>query len=457
MTGTDVVLACCQSTRTHANSEYSPSYANRIPLIRSSSALATVVRRAGGHQKPDSGPTAGKVGQSATWPTAEDVSFFVARNTGVVVSHAAILVSSRADFDGVSIAGAAFAAGVQFALVLGRDLSASAAGDIDFDSVLEKAAELLETDHFKNADAALSEAFGEFVARQTNVCQIQSGRTAAGRKRACLPNHPQLWSKAFSQSEGSDAQKRNAHFVKRFYVRGHDESLLSERARFPLPSGPFNDTGSACCWLLLPPASPASCPLSRLLLLLLLARRWPAVARGQRSTEGAATLWTTPTCPSLTRRHPKTSANSTLGKSTVPTDYSSPSPSVPTATSARSSATSFLAKGPASPCPRSKTDRKPTSPTCAPPRTPPPLMSSPQHAPTGSATSPDISLAILTRHQPHANISSRSLGSTPQKPSPSCSTTHSSTSSAPRPAARPPIGPRPGPTTAPHTFSQILP
>ncbi|EJK51885.1 hypothetical protein THAOC_28900 [Thalassiosira oceanica] len=118
---------------------------------------------------------------------------------------------------------------------------------------------------------------------------------------------------------------------------------------------------------------------------------------------------------------------------------------------------SFLAKGPASPCPRSRTDRKPTSPTCAPPRTPPPSMSSPQHAPTGSATSPDISLAILTRHLPHANISSRSLGSTPQKPSPSCSTTHSSTSSAPRPASRPPIGPRPGPTTAPHTFSQILP
>mmetsp|Transcript_25455 Transcript_25455/g.60601 ORF Transcript_25455/g.60601 Transcript_25455/m.60601 type:complete len:259 (-) Transcript_25455:62-838(-) len=175
------------------------------------------------------------------------------------------------------------------------------------------------------------------------------------------------------------------------------------------------------------------------------------------STEGAVTLWTTPTCPSLTRHHPKTSANSTLGKSTAPTDYSSPSPSVPTATSARSSATSFLAKGPASPCPRSRTDRKPTSPTCAPPRTPPPSMSSPQHAPTGSATSPDISLAILTRHPPHANISFRSLGSTPRKPSPSCSTTHSSTSSAPRPASRPPIGPRPGPTTAPHTFSQILP
>ncbi|EJK71216.1 hypothetical protein THAOC_07368 [Thalassiosira oceanica] len=78
-------------------------------------------------------------------------------------------------------------------------------------------------------------------------------------------------------------------------------------------------------------------------------------------------------------------------------------------------------------------------------------------APTGSATSPGISLATLTRHPPHVNISSRSLGSTPQKPSPSCSTTHSSTSSAPRPAARPPIGPRPGPTTDPHTFSQILP
>ncbi|EJK51822.1 hypothetical protein THAOC_28972 [Thalassiosira oceanica] len=83
---------------------------------------------------------------------------------------------------------------------------------------------------------------------------------------------------------------------------------------------------------------------------------------------------------------------------------------------------------------------------------PAPFTSSPQHAPTGSATSPDISLAILTRHPPHVNISSRSLGSTPQKPSPSCSTTHSSTSSAPRPASRPPIGPRPGPTTAPHTF-----
>ncbi|EJK59635.1 hypothetical protein THAOC_20108, partial [Thalassiosira oceanica] len=69
-------------------------------------------------------------------------------------------------------------------------------------------------------------------------------------------------------------------------------------------------------------------------------------------------------------------------------------------------------------------------------------MSSPQHAPTGSATSPDISLAILTQHPPHVNISSRSLDSTPQKPSPSCSTTHSSTSSAPRPASRPPIGPR---------------
>ncbi|EJK61303.1 hypothetical protein THAOC_18240, partial [Thalassiosira oceanica] len=41
MTETDVVSACCQSTRTHANSEYSPSYANRIPLIRSSSALAS--------------------------------------------------------------------------------------------------------------------------------------------------------------------------------------------------------------------------------------------------------------------------------------------------------------------------------------------------------------------------------------------------------------------------------
>ncbi|EJK68228.1 hypothetical protein THAOC_10615 [Thalassiosira oceanica] len=177
----------------------------------------------------------------------------------------------------------------------------------------------------------------------------------------------------------------------------------------------------------------------------------------ERSTEGEVTLWTTPTCPSLTRRHPKTLANSTLGTSTAPTDYSSQSPSDPTATSARSSATSFLAKGPASPCPRSRTDRKPTSPTCAPPRTPPPSMSSPQHAPTGNATSPDISLAILTRHPPHVNISSRNLGSTPQKPSPSCSTTHSSTSSAPRPASRPPIGPRPGPTTAPHTFSQILP
>mmetsp|Transcript_2243 Transcript_2243/g.4573 ORF Transcript_2243/g.4573 Transcript_2243/m.4573 type:complete len:256 (-) Transcript_2243:77-844(-) len=160
------------------------------------------------------------------------------------------------------------------------------------------------------------------------------------------------------------------------------------------------------------------------------------------STEGAVTLWTTPTCPSLTRHHPKTSANSTLGKSTAPTDYSSPSPSVPTATSARSSATSFLAKGPASPCPRSRTDRKPTSHTSAPPPTPPPSTSSPPPVPTTRV---------------HVNISSRNMGSTPRKHSPSCSTTHSSTSSAPRPASRPPIGPRPGPTTAPHTFSQILP
>ncbi|EJK57534.1 hypothetical protein THAOC_22411 [Thalassiosira oceanica] len=72
----------------------------------------------------------------------------------------------------------------------------------------------------------------------------------------------------------------------------------------------------------------------------------------------------------------KTSANSTWGENqpcrqTTPPRVSSD----PTATSARSSATSFLAKGPASPCPRSRTDRKPTSPTSAPPRTPPPLMS----------------------------------------------------------------------------------
>ncbi|EJK64014.1 hypothetical protein THAOC_15296 [Thalassiosira oceanica] len=165
------------------------------------------------------------------------------------------------------------------------------------------------------------------------------------------------------------------------------------------------------------------------------------VTNGQNelSTEGAATLWTTPTCPSLTRRHPKTSANSTLGKSTAPTDYSSPSFLDPTATLARSSATSFLAKGDASPCPRSRTGHKPTSHTSAPPPTPPPSMSSPQHAPTGSATSPGTSLATLTRHPPHVNISSRSLGSTPRKPLPSCSTTHSSTSSAPCPASRPPI------------------
>ncbi|EJK65629.1 hypothetical protein THAOC_13492 [Thalassiosira oceanica] len=51
----------------------------------------------------------------------------------------------------------------------------------------------------------------------------------------------------------------------------------------------------------------------------------------ERSTKGAAALLTTPTFPSLTRRHPKTSANSTLGKSTEPTDSSSPFPSDPTA------------------------------------------------------------------------------------------------------------------------------
>ncbi|EJK69703.1 hypothetical protein THAOC_09013, partial [Thalassiosira oceanica] len=66
-----------------------------------------------------------------------------------------------------------------------------------------------------------------------------------------------------------------------------------------------------------------------------------------------------------------------IGEINLADNYSSPSPSDPTATSARSSATSFLAEGPASPCPpRSRTDRKPTSHTSAPPPTPPPSTGS---------------------------------------------------------------------------------
>ena len=146
-----------------------------------------------------------------------------------------------------------------------------------------------------------------------------------------------------------------------------------------------------------------------------------------------------------------------IGESTAPTDYSSRCPSDPTATSARSSATSFLARGPVNPCPRSETDLKPTLRTIAQHPTLPPLTSSPPHAPTGSATSPDTSLVTLTRPPPRANISSRNTGYTLPKHWPSCSTTLSSTLSATRPAARPPIGPRPGPTAAPHLFFQILP
>ena len=141
---------------------------------------------------------------------------------------------SQNNFDGASIASAAFSAGMQLASLVG-DRSASATCDIDFDSVLSSAAELLEADSPKNADAALSKAFRDFVARRTHSSQIQLGRTAGSKRARSSPtavNHPQLWSKSLSQSsDASDSRKKHALFMKRFNVRGYNASLLSEQQR----------------------------------------------------------------------------------------------------------------------------------------------------------------------------------------------------------------------------------
>ena len=115
------------------------------------------------------------------------------------------------------------------------DLSASvAAGAIDFDPVLERAADLLEEADLKNVDSALHAAFNDFVEQ---FCSSQN--QTASRKRArdrALPalNHPQLVTIPFGQRNGNEASapRRNMEeFMHRFFVKGYDKSQLSEQQR----------------------------------------------------------------------------------------------------------------------------------------------------------------------------------------------------------------------------------
>ena len=145
---------------------------------------------------------------------------------------------------GVRIAHAAFAACLQL-VERGCDLSALsalsasvAAGAIDFDPVLERAADLLEEADHKDVDSALHAAFNDFVERQFCSSQIRQPQTASrkrARDRASLPasNHPQLVTIPFGQrnDEASAPRRKMEEFMHRFFVQGYDKSLLSERQR----------------------------------------------------------------------------------------------------------------------------------------------------------------------------------------------------------------------------------